>query len=151
MRKIWHTRNEFLWNVPSQEVGDAVYFDLSECYSMGDALCSTPTIKKVSEAYGCKLNLITKHPELFKHNPYIKNTYRPDSINFDYLRENFLIHSSFYNVGRQNDKGIQSNHARIDIRQFHAKNLGVNLLPPAIYCLACSMFWANPPTELNNF
>ena len=105
MRKIWHTRNEFLWNVPAQEVGDAVYFDLSECYSMGDALCSTPTIKKVSEAYGCKLNLITKHPELFKHNPYIKNTYHPESINFDYLRENFLIHSSFYNVGRQNDKG----------------------------------------------
>ena len=134
MRKIWHTRNEFLWNVPAQEVGDAVYFDLSECYSMGDALCSTPTIKKVSEAYGCKLNLITKHPELFKHNPYIKNTYHPESINFDYLRENFLIHSSFYNVGRQNDKGIQSKHARIDIRQFHAMNLGFNLLPNEMEC-----------------
>jgi hypothetical protein len=134
MRKVFDTKNEFLWNTKEKEFGDTIYFDLSECYSMGDAICSTPTIRKVSEAYNSKINIITKFPELFKHNPYIKNVYHPDTINFDYLRDNFLIHSSFYNVGKQNDKGIQTKHARMDIRQFHAHNLGFSLLPNEMEC-----------------
>ncbi len=47
----------------------------------------------------------------------------------DYIKENFIIHNSFYDIGKQNDKGIQHKHAHTDIRQYHAMLLGFQLFP----------------------
>ena len=67
MRKYWHTTNKYLWDANILDVGDSIFYDLSDCPSIGDTLCSTPTIKKVSEAYNCKVNVISQHPEIFKN------------------------------------------------------------------------------------
>ena len=129
MRSYWYTKNKFLWDSELKEVGDSIFYDLSDCPSVGDTLCSTPALKKVSEAYGTKVNVISKHPELFKHNPYVDKNYPAGGMNMDYIRDNFICHSSFYDIGKQNDKGVQFKHAHSDIRQFHAMLLGFQLFP----------------------
>jgi ADP-heptose:LPS heptosyltransferase len=135
MRKYWHTTNKYLWDANILDVGDSIFYDLSDCPSIGDTLCSTPTIKKVSEAYGCKLNIISKHPEIFKNNPYIDKNYPAGGMNMDYIKENFIVHNSFYDIGKQNDKGIQHKHAHTDIRQYHSMLLGFQLFPEEMECI----------------
>ena len=40
------------------------------CVALGDTLCSTPTVRKVSQCYGNKVSVQTYQPDLFKNNPY---------------------------------------------------------------------------------
>jgi ADP-heptose:LPS heptosyltransferase len=112
-----------------------ICLDLGECNGLGDLLCSTPTIKKLSEAYESQIVVLSKMPELFKNNPYVINSYKKSSIDYDYFINNgYIIHNSFYNVGKRNEKGIEFKHNIIDIRQFHAINLGFTLLEDEKQC-----------------
>jgi ADP-heptose:LPS heptosyltransferase len=48
---------------------------------MGDALVSTPALKKLSKAYSKKIDLKSRHSYLFKNNPYIeKNLHLHDEL-----------------------------------------------------------------------
>ena len=58
-----------------------VFLNLSECYSIGDTLCSTPTVRKLYESYGRKIYVITHFSEIFDSNPYVEKTYHPSTIN----------------------------------------------------------------------
>ena len=40
-------------------------------YALGDTLCSTPALRKLSKAYGCKISVKSKYPHLFKNSPYV--------------------------------------------------------------------------------
>lgn len=111
-----------------------VCLDLHECNGLGDLICATPAIKVISEAYQQKITIVSKLPELFKNNPYVDKSYKYSSIDVDYFKENFVIHNSFYNVGKKNERGIEYKHNRIDIRQFHAINLGFMLLKEEMEC-----------------
>lgn len=111
-----------------------VCLDLSECNGLGDLLCATPTIKVLSESYNQKIYVLSKMPELFKNNPYVEKSYKYSSVDIDYFNDNFVIHNSFYNVGKKNERGIEYKHNRIDIRQFHAINLGFMLKPDEMEC-----------------
>jgi hypothetical protein len=73
-------------------------------------------------------------PELFKKNPYVDKSYKSTSIDWGYFNENYLMHNSFYNMGKKNERGIEYKHNRIDIRQMHAINLGFTLLPEEMDC-----------------
>jgi hypothetical protein len=111
-----------------------ICLDLSECNGLGDLICATPTIKKISEAYNKKILVISKMTEIFKHNPYVDKSIKASSIDMGYVRENYLIHNSFYNVGKKNERGIEYKHNTIDIRQFHAINLGFMLGKDEMEC-----------------
>jgi len=120
-----------------------ICFNLSECNGLGDLICSTPTIKKVSEAYNQKVLVISKMPELFKNNPYVDKSLKDTSVDIQYITDNYIIHNSFYNVGKKNERGVEYKHNVIDIRQFHAINLGFMLSKDEMECFY-------KPTEEDN-
>jgi hypothetical protein len=111
-----------------------ICLDLNECNGLGDLICATPAIKKISEAYGKKVLVISKMPEVFKNNPYVERSIKVSSIDMGFVRENYIVHNSFYNVGKKNEKGIEYKHNTIDIRQFHAINLGFMLGKDEMEC-----------------
>ena len=104
-----------------------IFLDISSCRGLGDTIASTPTLRKLFKSYGCKINVITNYPEIFKKNEYVKKTYTPSTMNIDYVKENHIYHNSFYNVGVKDDFGTEVKHNTIDIRQFHAFKLGFML------------------------
>jgi ADP-heptose:LPS heptosyltransferase len=104
-----------------------VCLNLSESNAIGDTLCSTPVLRKLYQSYNSKIIVVTKYPELFKHNPYVEKVYESNSINLDYINENFITHNSFYENGQKNNRGVEYKHNTIDIRQYHAIKLGFML------------------------
>jgi ADP-heptose:LPS heptosyltransferase len=104
-----------------------VCLNLEACNGLGDLICSTPTIKKLSDYYQSKITVLSKFPELFKLNPFVEKSYKISSVDIKYFNENYIMHNSFYNVGKKNESGIEYKHNMIDIRQFHAIHLGFML------------------------
>lgn len=111
-----------------------VCLNLSECNGLGDLICSTPAIKVLSESYGKKITVLSKMPELFKMNPNVEKSFKSSSVDMDYFNEHYIMHNSFYNMGKKNERGIEYKHNRIDIRQIHSINLGFQLLPEEMDC-----------------
>jgi hypothetical protein len=111
-----------------------ICLNLSECNGLGDLLCATPTIKKLHDAYENKIYVLSKMPELFKNNPYVEKSLKSSSVDMAYFNENFLMHNSFYNVGKKNERGIEFKHNMMDIRQFHAIHLGFMLGEDEMEC-----------------
>ena len=112
----------------------SICLNLSECNGLGDLISATPTIKKLYDSYNQKIVTISKFPELFKNNPYVEKSYKYDSVDIDYINSNYIVHNSFYNVGKKNDRGIEYKHNMFDIRQFHAVHLGFSLTPDEMQC-----------------
>jgi ADP-heptose:LPS heptosyltransferase len=121
-----------------------VCLNLSECPALGDLICATPTIRKLSRAYEQKITVVSPMPELFKKNPYVQNSYKSTSIDWDYFNEHYIVHNSFYLVGKKDERGVETKHNTIDIRQYHAIRLGFMLDSTELYC-------EYAPTEQNRF
>jgi len=111
-----------------------ICLDLHDCNGLGDLICATPTIKILAKSYEQPITILSKMPELFKNNPHVHKSFKYSSVDIDYFNSNYLIHNSFYNVGRKNEKGIEYKHNRIDIRQFHAIHLGFMLNDDEMDC-----------------
>ena len=111
-----------------------ICLNLTECNGLGDLICATPTIKKIHDSYGQKITILSKMPELFKTNPYVEKSFKSSSVDIGYFNENYLMHNSFYNVGKRNERGIEYKHNMIDIRQFHAIHLGFMLTAKEMEC-----------------
>ena len=111
-----------------------VCLNLSECNGLGDLICATPTIKKLSESYGRKITILSQMPELFKMNPYIEKSYKNSSIDMEYIQSNYIVHNSFYLVGKKDERGVEMKHNMMDIRQFHAVHLGFMLGADEMEC-----------------
>lgn len=94
--------------------------------SLGDTLAATPTLRKLFNSYNKKIDVMTHHPELFKKNKYINNLYSfSDRINENIYAE---IFNTFIGVGgKKNEYGVEKKHNTIDIRQYHALDLGFML------------------------
>lgn len=106
-----------------------IFLDLAECRALGDTICSTPTLRKLSETYQQKLVVITNYPEIFKNNPYVKKVYTENAIDIEYVKRNHLYHNSFHSLGSKDQFGVEAKHNNMDIRQFHAIKLGFMLSP----------------------
>jgi len=93
-----------------------------DCSGMGDIISSIPTIKILYSLYKKNISVFTHNTELLKNYPYINenpiNNSEIDKISKD---PNWLLLKTF-----DTSKSI---HPRIDIRQFHATNLGFQLTP----------------------
>lgn len=111
-----------------------VCLNLEECNGLGDLICATPTIKKLHDAYQRKIIVISKMPELFKMNPYVEKSYKASSIDMDYFKANYIMHNSFYLVGKKDERGVEHKHNMMDIRQFHAIHLGFMLTKDEMEC-----------------
>jgi ADP-heptose:LPS heptosyltransferase len=111
-----------------------IYLDLTNARALGDAICATPTIKKLYESYERKINVISQYPEIFKNNPYVDRNYLSNAINIDYIKENYIYHNSFHHIGKKNEFGVELKHNNIDIRQFHSIMLGFMLSPYEMEC-----------------
>ena len=99
-----------------------VCIDVLGCRALGDTLAVTPTLRKLYQTYGKKISIATHHPELFKNNPYVDNVFM--DIN-DFILNEYETFISF-NVG-YHPNGVCYKHNTMDIRQFHAVNLGFML------------------------
>lgn len=111
-----------------------VCLNLSECPALGDLICSTPTIRKLAEVYNRKIIVVSKMPELFKNLEYVEASYKSSSVNWEYINENFIVHNSFYLVGKKDERGVEMKHNTMDIRQFHAVHLGFMLAKDEMQC-----------------
>tara|TARA_Y100000034_G_scaffold43235_2_gene52795 strand:- start:514 stop:2442 length:1929 start_codon:yes stop_codon:yes gene_type:complete len=98
--------------------------------SLGDTICSTPTLKKLSKIYGEKFHVATHVSEVFLNNPYVEKIISLDSVD----KENYEIFETFQKAGKKDKSGIEKKHNTIDIRQFHAMDLGFSLLPEEMEC-----------------
>lgn len=94
--------------------------------SLGDTLAATPTLRKLFNSYNKKIDVMTHHIELFKKNKYVNNLYSfSDQINENSYAEVF---NTFIGVGgKKNEYGVEKKHNAIDIRQYHALDLGFML------------------------
>lgn len=94
--------------------------------SLGDTLASTPTIRKLFKSYNKKIDIITHHPELFYKNKYINKVYSfSENLNEKNYKEVF---NTFLGTGGEKNKyGVEKKHNTIDIRQYHALDLGFTL------------------------
>ena len=104
-----------------------ICLDLSGCRALGDTIASTPVLRRLYNSYNQKIVVVTNYPELFKNNEYVDKVYPSTNINIEFLKENFIYHNSFHNLGNKNEFDVELKHNTIDIRQFHAIMLGFML------------------------
>ena len=103
-----------------------VCLDVLGCRALGDTLAVTPTLKKLYNTYGQKISVMTHHPYLFSNNPYVDVVYNELTIQItEEQKEEYEIFNSF-NIG-YHPNGVCYKHNAMDIRQFHAVNLGFML------------------------
>ena len=99
-----------------------ICIDVLGCRALGDTLAVTPTLRKLYNSYGKKISVTTHHPEIFKNNPYVDNIF--NEITED-IKNDYEVFESF-NIG-YHPNGVCYKHNAMDIRQFHAVNLGFML------------------------
>lgn len=102
--------------------------------AMGDLICATPTIKKLSEIYQSKITVISNHPYLFKNCPYIDKSIKYGEYTEEQLSIEYDLHKTFFLLGKRDSQGIEFKHAICDIRQYHAKDLGFMLTNNELQC-----------------
>ncbi len=102
--------------------------------SLGDTIASTPTIRKLSKIYNKKINVVTHVKEIFLNNEYVNNIFSFEEFNHLNLKihKNKLF-ETFLGCGVKNQYGVEKKHNTIDIRQFHALDLGFMLLPDEMF------------------
>ena len=113
--------------------------------SLGDTLAATPTLRKLYNCYNAKIDVVTHHPELFIKNKYINKLFSfSEKINETSYKE---IFNTFLGIGgKKSEYGVEKKHNTIDIRQFHAIDLGFMLNENEMQC----DYIANEYIEINN-
>lgn len=96
--------------------------------SLGDTLCAEPSLRKLAKAYSRRLIIATSYPELFKNNKYIEHIYSFEEMDrITSETSDYELFNTFVNFENKR-------HNVIDIRQFHAIDLGFTLLPSEMNC-----------------
>jgi len=102
--------------------------------ALGDQICATPTIRKLSEIYSSKVAVISHNPELVRNLPYVSECYHINEVDMEELSLQYDVHKTFHLLGKTDSLGIEFKHAICDIRQFHAKDLGFMLKEDEMHC-----------------
>jgi ADP-heptose:LPS heptosyltransferase len=92
------------------------------CNGIGDILSSIPLIRYLFKNYNYKIPVFTYNTSIFKNFPYI-DVYHYNDLHL--YNEEFNFYSTF-----QIHKNV---HTRVDIRQLHANELGIQLLPEELH------------------
>ena len=107
---------------------------LTTAPSLGDLICTTPTIRKLSEVYSSKVIVISPNPQVLEGLPYVAESLHIDSVDIEHLGTQYDLHKTFHLLGKADSLGIEFKHAICDIRQFHAKDLGILLKKEELTC-----------------
>jgi len=110
-----------------------IYYKIN-CTNLGDVLCSTPVIRKLSGLYNTKLNVINDAPEVLQNSPYINKIINSNDFNLNGLSGDYEYFESFVLPGKKNQFGIERKFNTFDIRQIHAMDLGFSLMPEEMHC-----------------
>jgi len=110
-----------------------IYYKIN-CTNLGDVLCSTPVIRKLSGLYNTKLNVINDAPEVLQNSPYINKIINSNDFNLNSLSGDYEYFESFVLPGKKNQFGIERKFNTFDIRQIHAMDLGFSLMPEEMHC-----------------
>ena len=75
---------------------------LIQAYGLGDCICCTPTLRKLSKAFNVKFNVYSRHPTTFENLPYINTssdlTDVPQHIDYCFFQEHHMVQSCFYDL-----------------------------------------------------
>lgn len=104
-----------------------ILLDLSQCHGLGDLLSATPVIRKLFQAHQKKLTVVSPMPEVFFMNPCVEQSLPSRWFDVAHAKNEFLVYNSFHSIGQKNEQGVEMKHNMMDIRQFHAANLGFQL------------------------
>ena len=103
--------------------------------ALGDCICATPTIRKVSKSYGYKICVQTYLPHIFQNNPYIEDVYSYDDVvkeeTFD---EIYTTHNHWVRFSNSSDPDsfgdpVELKLGNYEARQIHALGVGIYLYP----------------------
>lgn len=101
------------------------------CPALGDTICSTPTVRKLSKNYGIPIDVMTKRPDVFKNSPYVRNIIPwDDSFNRGVYKETYETYNPTVNI---NGKQINIKLSNFEARQLHALGVGVTLYPEELH------------------
>jgi ADP-heptose:LPS heptosyltransferase len=114
---------KFLKNIVLKQI----IYDIRNARGLGDTISATPTLRKLFHSYNNKITVITVHPEVFLGNPYVSDILDPDQADKTLNYSDFIHHKSFDNVGHPDNRGVETKHNTMDIRQLHAVGLGFML------------------------
>ena len=90
--------------------------------SLGDAICAIPTINKLSQMYGRPITVFNNWDEIFKDHPSVFEVKR-----FSENSNGYKCHETCIFDGHKK-------HNAIDIRQFHAWDIGISLTGDEMSC-----------------
>ena len=109
------------------------------CSAMGDSLCATPTIKKISESYGHKIDVMAVRTDVFENNPYIENllefeeeVYGYDEVFDTYVRR--IKVNKNMDQDKFHENSIEIKLSNFESRQIHALSVGISLYPDELSC-----------------
>lgn len=123
-------------------MGKEVYYQI-HCSTLGDVICATPTIRKLHQVYGQKINVINNNFAALHNNPRIKNLIKHEDFSPENLSSSDEWFQSYVLAGQKNQFGIEKKFNTIDIRLLHSLDLGFGLMPEE---MTCEFF----PSEYNN-
>jgi ADP-heptose:LPS heptosyltransferase len=102
-----------------------ICIDITQCRALGDTLCATPVVRKISKTYNQKVSVISHHSEIFSNLPYVENNYQYSPETFDKIKDEYEMFQTFDVFYKES--GICNKHNTMDIRQLHAISLGFML------------------------
>ena len=95
--------------------------------SLGDTIAGTPVLRKLYNSYNKKIDVVTYHPDIFKKNKYVNVILDYSSTNLNNLHYKQKFETFLGVGGIKNNLGVEKKHNTMDIRQFHAIDLGFML------------------------
>lgn len=108
------------------------------CPAMGDTLCSTPTIRKISQCYDQKVDVLAVRTDVLAKNPYIDNLIDFES-NIGEYDEVFDTFTRSLKVNKDMDPhvfydgGMEIKLTNFEARQLHALCAGISLYPDELH------------------
>ena len=106
---------------------------------VGDAISSTPVIRKMSKSYNQKVTVIAHMPEVFINNPYVEKTIKMNSEEYKNINQNEYDIHTIWNIR-------DINYTAVDNRQTCARNLGFDLFDDEL----TMEFYPDPYIEIPN-
>tara|TARA_R110000744_G_scaffold359939_1_gene467288 strand:+ start:1167 stop:2108 length:942 start_codon:yes stop_codon:yes gene_type:complete len=94
--------------------------------ALGDSICAIPTINKLSTIYGKPITVFNDWSHLLINHPSVSEIKKlSDST------EGYIVHNTFK---MHLEDGHEKKHNAIDIRQFHAWDIGISLIGDEMNC-----------------
>jgi len=98
-------------------------------FALGDSISAIPTINKLSKIYERPITVFNDWSHLLVGHPSVLEYKK-----FDDDSEGYLVHDTFQKGGIGNVDSICKKHNAIDIRQYHAWDLGISLTNDEMNC-----------------